>query len=135
MVEWMQSNNPILWWLAASSIVTLLISVVAGPWWAIHIPADYFKQQDSDRKKAAVYTLGGIVLKLGKNLLGTFLIIGGLVMLVLPGQGVLPILIGIMLTDFPGKHRVAIWLVARPPVLRSLNWIRRRAHKPPLIVD
>ena len=55
-------------------------------------------------------------------------------MLVLPGQGILTILAGIMLLDFPGKHRLLRWIVAHPQVLRTLNWLRRRGH-PPLYLE
>lgn len=133
MLEWIQNNTPVLWWLTASSIVTFLLGFVAAPWWVIRLPADYFMRQQSDGSETA--SAENIFLKLGRNLLGGFFMAGGLLMLVLPGQGVLLILIGLMLTDFPGKHRIAKWLVARPPVLHSLNWMRRRANRPPLIVD
>jgi hypothetical protein len=46
-------------------------------------------------------------------------------MLLLPGQGVLTILIGIVLLDFPGKYRLERWAVRHRPVYRSINWLRR----------
>jgi len=70
-----------------------------------------------------------MVLLIGKNLLGCVIIVAGIVMLVLPGQGILTILAGIMLLDFPGKYRLLRWIVARPQVLRTLNWLRRRAGR------
>jgi len=62
-------------------------------------------------------------------------LVAGIAMLVLPGQGVLTIVIGIMLLDFPGKYRFERSLAARRPVLRSINWLRRRANRPLLHVD
>ena len=47
-------------------------------------------------------------------------------------QGLLTILIGIMLTDFPGKYKLERWLVRKRPVLTSINWLRQRAGKSPL---
>ncbi len=47
-------------------------------------------------------------------------------MLVTPGQGLLTLLIGLLLLNFPGKYRLERWLVRRPGVLRTLNWVRRR---------
>jgi hypothetical protein len=70
-----------------------------------------------------------------KNLLGYILIAAGIVMLVLPGQGTLTILIGILLVDFPGKYRLERWVVGRGPVLQSINWFRRRAGRPPLLLE
>ena len=56
----------------------------------------------------------------------------GIAMLVLPGQGLLTIVVGIVLLNFPGKYRLERWLATRSPVWRSLNWLRRRAGRPEL---
>ena len=56
-------------------------------------------------------------------------------MLLLPGQGVLTMLLGFIMVDLPGKYRFERWLVARPLVLRSINMLRRRAGREPLILD
>jgi hypothetical protein len=70
-----------------------------------------------------------------KATLGVTFIIAGLAMLVLPGQGILTILVGMMLLNFPGKYQIERWLVTRRPVARSINWLRRRANKGPLQVN
>jgi hypothetical protein len=77
---------------------------------------------------------GGLVLK---NLLGAFLVLFGVVMSLpgVPGQGVLTILLGVMLLDFPGKRQLELKLVSRPKVLRTVNGIRRRFDRPPLVLD
>ena len=54
-------------------------------------------------------------------------------MLVLPGQGVLTILIGIMFINFPGKYRLERWVVMRAPVLGAINRLRANAGRMPLI--
>jgi hypothetical protein len=71
----------------------------------------------------------------GKNLLGYVLVFAGLLMLFLPGQGVVTILIGITLVDFPGKYRFERWVVSQGPVLRSINRLRKRAGRPPLFLE
>jgi hypothetical protein len=53
-------------------------------------------------------------------------------MLLVPGQGLLTIAVGLMLVDFPGKFRFERWLAVRPPVWRSINWLRKRAGRGPL---
>ncbi len=68
----------------------------------------------------------------GKNALGYLFVLMGIAMLVLPGQGILTIMIGVTLLDFPGKYRLERWLVSRRPVLRSINWLRRCAGREPL---
>jgi len=55
-----------------------------------------------------------------------------LAMLVLPGQGLLTMFISLMLLDFPGKRRLEQSIVRRPIILRSINWLRERHHRPPL---
>ena len=54
-------------------------------------------------------------------------------LLLLPGQGILTIAMGLVTADFPGKRRIERWLVARPGILKSLNWVRARAGRPLLI--
>jgi hypothetical protein len=56
----------------------------------------------------------------------------GLLMLVTPGQGVLTILVGVTLLDFPGKRALELWIVRQPAVLRVTNWMRAKAHREPL---
>ena len=53
-------------------------------------------------------------------------------MLVLPGQGILTILVGFTLLDFPGKFRLQRWIVTRRGVLESINWVRKKAGREPL---
>jgi hypothetical protein len=53
----------------------------------------------------------------------------------IPGQGVLTILLGIMLADFPGKQKLERKLVSIPSVLSAVNRLRKRFKKPPLVID
>jgi hypothetical protein len=62
-------------------------------------------------------------------------IAAGIAMLVLPGQGLLTILIGFLMLDFPGKYRVEKWLVSRRRLLGAINWLRRRAGRVPLRIS
>ena len=79
--------------------------------------------------------LARAILAIAKNALGYVLILTGIAMLVLPGQGILAILAGIALVDFPGKQRLERWIVSRPAVLRSANWLRRRMGRRPLLFE
>ena len=60
------------------------------------------------------------------------LILAGIAMLVLPGQGLLTILIGFLMLDLPGKYRVEKWLISRGRVLHAINWYRGKKGRPPL---
>ena len=120
--------------LAWGSLTLFVVSLAVIPWLVTKIPADYFHEEyrrlslSGDRSPAIQ------LLVVFKNLLGCVLIVLGLVMLVLPGQGILTIVIGLFLMNFPGKYKLERSLVSRPKVLSSLNWIRAKADKPPLII-
>jgi hypothetical protein len=136
MMQWIQGNEALLWWLATSSAVTFAASLLAVPWLVVRIPRDYFAPGSTHRLPwADRHPVLRLAFAIGKNVLGCFFVAGGLLMLVLPGQGMLTIVIGIALLDFPGKQRVLRLIVMQPPVLESINWLRRRAGRGPLIVD
>ena len=59
----------------------------------------------------------------------------GIIMLALPGQGILTILVGLMLVDFPGKYGAERWVVGQRSVLKGINWIRTKSGKPRLVVS
>lgn len=135
MIDWLQSQDATFWWLTASSIVFLIVSLIAAPVIAVRIPADYFAKGKRHKQLGAGMSPGvRLLIKIGKNVVGAILIVAGVVMLILPGQGVFAILLGLMLVDFPGKRRLVRWIVSRPSVLRSINKLRRRHHRPPLVM-
>lgn len=138
MLEWLQSDENTIWWIAGAgaSVIPFLAFLIVVPLLAVRIPSDYFAHGRFNRKLWADHHLIlRVMLLIGKNLLGYVFIAAGIVMLVLPGQGILTILAGIMLLDFPGKYRLVRWIVARPQVLRTLNWLRRRAGRTPLYLE
>jgi len=136
MVQWIQSHETILWCMASISVVTFVSTLMVVPLLVVKIPSDYFAHGKrtgtpwADRHVAVRW-----ILVLAKNLLGYILIAAGILMLVLPGQGMLTIVIGIMLLNFPGKYKLERWIVSRRPVLQSINWARRRAGKDPLVLE
>lgn len=75
------------------------------------------------------------VVKIAKIIAGVFLLVCGIVMLVLPGQGLITIVIGLSLIPFPGKNKIEQNLLSRKSVRSSLNWIRMKANKEPFIFD
>lgn len=120
-------------WLGAGSVAMLVLAMLTVPWLVCRLPSDYFlpehRRRLADRGPVApVYW----PLLIGRNLLGTLLILLGLIMLVTPGQGLLTLFVGLWLTDFPGKYALERQLVATPGVLRAVNWIRSRRGYPPL---
>lgn len=75
-----------------------------------------------------------MVWRIGRNMLGLALIALGIVLSLplVPGQGVLTILIGVLLVDVPGRRRVELRLVRLSGVLAALNRVRARFGRPPL---
>jgi len=69
-----------------------------------------------------------------KNVAGFVLLAAGIAMLVLPGQGILTMLIGISLVDFPGKRQLERKLIGQPAVLNTINKVREKFGRPPLTV-
>jgi hypothetical protein len=67
-----------------------------------------------------------------KNAVGAILLIAGIVMLLTPGQGILAIVIGISMMDLPGKRQLELRLIRNRHVIKAINWIRARHHRPPL---
>ena len=123
----------ILAWLSAA---LLLVSIAVIPWIVIKIPEDYFHERYRVRvSKKSGHPLIGQLLAGLKNLIGFIFVILGIFMLILPGQGILTILMGLFLMNFPGKYRLERKVVSLPQVLKSLDWIRAKANKPPLLIE
>lgn len=134
MPDWLKDHESLLVWLGVASAVMFVGTLVALPIAVSRIPEDYFAHDRRERRDTR-HPLLRLALRVSKNVLGAVFVLAGIAMLVLPGQGILTILIGLGLLDFPGKYRLERKLVSRPAVLRSLNWIRRKAGRPPLRVD
>lgn len=119
---------------AAFSVLMIVGSVVVVPLLVIGMPRDFLvRDPPMSTEWGHHHPAVRLLLKLLKNVLAYCVIAAGIAMLVLPGQGVLTIIGGLVLADFPGKHRFLRWLITRPPVLRAVNWLRARAHREPLL--
>ncbi len=133
VVSWVLDNGTLLGALGLVGLVSLVASVVLLPFLVVRIPADYFRHRrrhsEYARDRHPVVHHAIVILK---NALGVLLILAGVAMLVLPGQGILTLLIGLMLTDFPGKYRLEKRLIGQPGVLKAVNWLRARAGHLPL---
>ena len=133
LILWFSNHPGVLIGLGISSILIFIISILGISWFVAQIPEDYFL---SSKRKPSKWQEQKPILRLvvmfGKNIIGFSLIIGGLLMLVLPGQGFLTIVTGLLLINYPGKYKLEQKLVEIPSVFRALNWIRVKAKKPPL---
>ena len=122
-------------WIITISAVYFVVSLLVIRFIIIRMPHDYFV---GGRPAPSGYghPLAAVALRLAKNLLGAVVILVGLVMSVpgVPGQGLLTLLIGLTLTEFPGKRRMELWFLRQPVVLRAINGLRSKAGKAPLVL-
>ena len=126
-------------WLLFFLILPIIIIVTTFATFAsismllISLPPDYFSRKKRvSRIKNPVLRL---LLRLVQNVCGAVFLIAGFIMLFTPGPGILSVLVGIILCDFPGKRRVERKIVALPRVLSMINRIRARYNRPLLILD
>ena len=131
LFHWFDHHETLAWGLVAFSAACFVITLIAVPWSLTRLPADFFAA-GKPRAAPGDTALKKTLWRIGKNALGWFFIAIGVLLLVLPGQGLLTLVAGLLLIDFPRKRRVLRWLVARGPVLRYINRRRQRAGRAPL---
>jgi len=117
------------------SVVSFVASVITIPWILIRLPYDYFCDRHPRTWMKDHHPVLRLIALVLKNLVGGILLLGGIALLVLPGQGLLTMLIGVSLMDFPGKRTIERKLVSRPLILETINRIRQRFDRPPLLLE
>ena len=102
----------------------------------VKLPKDHFKSDKSKRVSGSNATIRALKV-IGKNVAGVLLIVLGVVLSLpgVPGQGLLTVLLGVMLVDFPGKDRLEQKLLSRPGIINTINRLRGRFGKPALELD
>jgi hypothetical protein len=120
--------------LTVASVVFFVGTLIAIPFILVRLPPDYFDERHPRRwmpDRHPVVRAAGFVLK---NAVGAVFLAVGIALLFLPGQGILTILIGVSLLDFPGKRYCERKIVGQPTVLKAINALRAKYGKPPLTV-
>ncbi len=134
MLEFFETHESLMKVLGLSSIGILLLVLILLPFIIIQMPTDYFVDEHHTlcpwRKSHPILCL---LYLLVKNLLGVGFLILGLIMLVMPGQGLLLIMMGLLLMNYPGKTKMERQLAAGKGIRSTLNRIRSKAGKPPLL--
>lgn len=125
-------STDVLLWLFAFSIVGFIASLIAIPFILVKLPPDYFDERRPRTWMENHHPVLRLTGRLAKNAIGVVLLLAGIAMLFLPGQGVLTILIGISMVDFPGKRGLERRLVSQPTVLQTINKLRAKFGHPPL---
>jgi hypothetical protein len=119
------------------SVVTFVGSIAVVTFVLVKLPSNYFHSSHAREFLVERHPLLRVLGIFAKNLLGLVLVFFGVIMSLpgVPGQGVLTILLGVMLLDFPGKRGLEARIVSQPRVSRAINALRARFDKPPLMLD
>ena len=121
-------------WLITLSIIAFIGTLVLVPAVIVRLPADYFsesKRQKTDYRHPFI-KISSIIIK---NIFGGVLLLAGIIMLFTPGQGLITLLAGIMIMNYPGKYRLERWLIVRFHLLKPINWYRARRNQGPLQIS
>jgi hypothetical protein len=135
IIDWFQAHQVIMAWLFSLSVVLFIATLIGMPLIIARMPTDYFA---SRRPPAGSWRGQHPVMRFSflgiKNLLGLILFVAGVAMLVLPGQGIITMFVAITLLDFPGKRRLELRIMRQRHVSQAVNWFRKRAGRPPLLL-
>lgn len=137
IISWSSMNSDLLFLLGSLSIFILIISVFMMVLVISFLPEDYFKSENRNLISSVQnsrYPLLKLLVLITKNFFGVLLLLSGILMLVLPGQGILTIITGLVFMDYPGKYKFERKLLRQKGVINSINWIRSRLSKPSLKV-
>ena len=135
-IRWVEGNQALLLATAILSALTFFGTLALVPVLLRRMPANYFVgDHPPDDLVRRVPPSLRVFARILKNMLGVVLLGMGFLMLFIPGQGVLTMLLGIALLDFPGKRKLERRIALRPRVRKSIDWIRERRGQPPLLFD
>ena len=137
IISWSSMNSDVLFLLGSLSIFILIISIFMMVLIISFLPEDYFKSENRNLISSVQnsrYPLLKLLALIAKNFFGVLLLSSGVLMLVLPGQGILTIITGLVFIDYPGKYKFERKLLRQKGVINSINWIRSRLSKPSLKV-
>ena len=126
--DWFSQNQLLIQWISIGSIISFFGSLIIIPRLIINLPPDFFlkRKKSVSVKQIVVFRVTFFLLK---NFLGFLLLLRGILMLFIPGQGLLTMFLGLVLLDFPGKYKLQLYCLKVRPVRRSLNWVRRKYGK------
>lgn len=120
------------WWFVAASAIAFVVTLALVPLVVVRLPEDFLSRTHEPQPRQHAHPLLRWLLLIAKNTLGAVLLVGGFIMLFTPGQGVLSMIAGMLLLNFPGKRALERRLLGHPRVLSAINALRRRWHRSPL---
>jgi hypothetical protein len=119
------------------ALTAFLVTTAGAVAIVVWMPADHFSRppgQDDAARRHPVLRWTLIILK---NAAGIVILPLGVLMALplVPGPGLVFILVGLSLLDFPGKRSLERRLLAVPTVMRFLNRVRAHFGRPPLVIE
>ncbi|MCE5275400.1 MAG: hypothetical protein ABFD70_11005 [Syntrophaceae bacterium] len=135
VLGWAHMHHALVGWLSALSVIVFFGTLLAIPILVVSMPEDYFLYDRQHLKEfRRQHPVERVFTVFFKNLLGVVFIVAGALMLFFPGQGVLTMLIGFTLVNFPRKRELERRIIRQESVHRAINWIRAKGGKPPVKV-
>ena len=135
LADFTRENSKLLGAIGVGSIAIAVLSALLGPFLIARLPEDYFSEEAMSRRRKLERGPLKLFLRILRNIAGYPLLILGVLLLVLPGQGILMIVGALALIDFPMKRRLMQKLLGTKRVRAALDWVRRVAGKEPFRWD
>jgi hypothetical protein len=133
IVEWIEGHAVVL---TSCGVALSLLSIVAVFAMVMMLRPDHFTRPDSPEAFSRRHPALRLLIRIVKNFVGAILFVLGVIMAVpmVPGPGVVFIVLGISLTDMPGKRALKRYIIRQPLVLLPINTLRAKWRRPPLQV-
>jgi hypothetical protein len=131
MLAWLKMYA---WWLAIISAALGIAAVAVGLAILMTLPEDHFLRNEeaspSTKPRRAIH----IALLVLKNIVGGCIVVLGAIMALplVPGPGVIMLIIGLSLMSFPGKRKLELRILRAPLALGAINWLRSKGGRPAL---
>ena len=132
IISWQSALIGIVVFLVTFSFNLAIVSYIL-----VKLPADHFKKGHQVEFWSGPRPALNAARVIGKNILGILLVALGIILSIpgVPGQGLLTVLLGVMLLDFPGKTWLERKLLSRQEIVSTINRLRAKFDKPPLELD
>jgi hypothetical protein len=129
LLDWVETYEGLFAALGLLSVFLFLLSLLIFPLIIIYLPHDYFVRSETPFTSLTPLRM---FLRIIKNAFGCCFILAGILMLFLPGQGLLCLLLGVSLLNLPGKRQLEIRLLQFKKVRSSVAWVRQKARRRPI---
>lgn len=136
LYHWLSQYQLLLMWLGGLSAFFFIASLFAAHIVLVRLPYDFFCRNKARANVSSSGFWPGVT-KFLRYFLATALVVIGVVLLLLPGQGVLMILLGLALMPLSQHNplrRLYRHLLRSKTLFRYANGIRQKCHKPPLMM-